>query len=281
MLQIGTYHTLEILRLTPPGLFLGDGEKDNEVLLPNKYIPKEYKIGDKIKVFVYQDFDERVVATTLEPKITLNTAAMLRVVDKSKIGAFMDWGLEKDLLVPFSEQLGSMRVGNRYLIYMYFDDSSGRLVGTQKYTRFMSNEDMDLKEGDEVDIIIAENSKLGVNVIVNGKHRGLIYHDEIFQEIDTGERLKGYIKKIREHNKLDISLQPLGIASLEPNAAKILKVLEREGGHLSLGDNSSPELIYETLGMSKKLFKKSIGTLYKQKKIRISDEGITLLKAEG
>lgn len=278
MLQIGTYHTLEILRLTPPGLFLGDGNKENEVLLPNKYIPKEYNIGDKIQVFVYQDFDERVVATTLEPKITLNTAAMLRVVDKSNIGVFMNWGLEKDLLVPFSEQLTSMRVGNRYLIYMYFDEASGRLVGTQKYSKFLNNDKIDFKEGDEVDIIIADNTPLGVNVIVNGKHKGLIYHDEIFQEIDTGDRLKGYIKKIREQNKLDISLQPIGLASIEPNADKILKVLNKNGGRLELSDNSSPELIYETLGMSKKLFKKALGALYKQKRIVISPNQIELVK---
>lgn len=277
MLQIGTYHTLEILRLTPPGLFLGDGNKENEVLLPNKYIPKDYTIGDKLTVFVYQDFDERVVATTLEPKITLNTVAMLRVVDKSPIGVFMNWGLEKDLLVPFSEQLSSMRVGNRYLIYMYFDEVSGRLVGTQKYSKFLSNEDIDLKEGDEVDIIVADNTPLGVNVIVNGKHRGLIYHDEIFQEIETGDRLKGYIKKIREQNKLDISLQPIGLASIEPNAEKILKVLTKNGGRLELSDSSSPEMIYETLGMSKKLFKKALGSLYKQKRIKIEPTYIELV----
>jgi len=277
MLQIGTYHTLEILRLTPPGLFLGDGNKENEVLLPNKYIPKDYTIGDKLTVFVYQDFDERVVATTLEPKITLNTVAMLRVVDKGPIGVFMNWGLEKDLLVPFSEQLSSMRVGNRYLIYMYFDEVSGRLVGTQKYSKFLSNEDIDLKEGDEVDIIVADNTPLGVNVIVNGKHRGLIYHDEIFQEIETGDRLKGYIKKIREQNKLDISLQPIGLASIEPNAEKILKVLTKNRGRLELSDSSSPEMIYETLGMSKKLFKKALGSLYKQKRIKIESTYIELV----
>lgn len=277
MLQIGTYHELEILRLTPPGLFLGDGEKENEVLLPNKYIPKSYEIGDKLRVFVYQDFDERIVATTLEPKITLNSLAMLRVVDKSSIGVFMDWGLEKDLLVPFSEQSSSMRVGNRYLIYMYFDKTSGRLVGTQKYNKFLSNENLDLKEGDEVDIIIADNTRLGVNVVVNGKHKGLIYHDEIFQEIDTGEKMKAYVKKIREHNKLDISLQPLGHASIEPNAEKILKVLKKNNGKLELSDSSSPELIYETLGMSKKLFKKAIGSLYRQKFILIEDDAIVLV----
>ncbi|MFM6982769.1 MAG: S1 RNA-binding domain-containing protein [Chitinophagaceae bacterium] len=277
MLQIGTYHTLEILRLTPPGLFLGDGDKDNEVLLPNKYIPEHYEIGDSIRVFVYQDFDERVVATTLTPNIELNGFALLEVVDNSKIGTFMDWGLEKDLLVPFSEQNGRMRIGGRYLIYMYFDEVSGRLVGTQKYKKFLSNEDVKLKEGDEVDIIIADNTPLGVNVIVNGRHRGLIYHDDIFKNIESGESHKGYIRKIREENKLDISLQPIGFAAIEPNADKIMALLRMNKGKMAVGDNSSPELIYEQFGMSKKLFKKSLGLLYRQKLIRMTDDGIELV----
>lgn len=277
MLQIGTYHTLEILRLTPPGLFLGDGDKENEVLLPNKYIPATYEIGDSIRVFVYQDFDERVVATTLTPKIELNGFALLEVVDNSKIGAFMDWGLEKDLLVPFSEQSSRMRIGGRYLIYMYFDEVSGRLVGTQKYKKFLSNEDINFNEGDEVDIIIVDNTPLGVNVIVNGRHRGLIYHDDIFKNIENGESHKGYIRKIREENKLDISLQPIGFAAIEPNADKILALLKLNNGKMAVSDASSPELIYEQFGMSKKLFKKSLGNLYRQKLITISDDGIALV----
>jgi predicted RNA-binding protein (virulence factor B family) len=277
MLQIGTYHTLEILRLTPPGLFLGDGDKENEVLLPNKYIPATYEIGDKITVFVYQDFDERVVATTLTPKIELNGFALLEVVDNSRIGAFMDWGLEKDLLVPFSEQSSRMRIGGRYLIYMYFDEVSGRLVGTQKYKKFLSNETIDVKEGDEVNIIIADNTPLGVNVIVNGRHRGLIYHDDIFKNIESGESHKGYVRKVREENKLDISLQPIGFAAIEPNADKILALLRMNKGKMAVGDNSSPELIYEQFGMSKKLFKKSLGLLYRQKLIRMTDDGIELV----
>jgi len=277
MLQIGTYHTLEILRLTPPGLFLGDGDKDNEVLLPNKYIPKSYEIGDKLTVFVYQDFDERIVATTLTPKITLYSFALLQAVDNSKFGAFMDWGLEKDLFVPFSEQVDRMRIGGFYLIYMYFDESSGRLVGTQKYRRYLSNDNIDYEEGQEVDIIIADNTKLGVNVIVDGQYSGLIYHDEVFAAIRTGDRMKGYVKKIREGNKLDISLQPLGYSAIEPNAQMILDELKRNKGFLNLHDASHPDDINDKLGISKKIFKKSIGLLYKQKLIRIEDDGIHLI----
>lgn len=217
------------------------------------------------------------MATTLTPKIELNGFALLEVVDNSKIGAFMDWGLEKDLLVPFSEQSSRMRIGGRYLIYMYFDEVSGRLVGTQKYKKFLSNETVDVKEGDEVDIIIADNTPLGVNVIVNGRHRGLIYHDDIFKNIESGESHKGYVRKVREENKLDISLQPIGFAAIEPNADKILALLRMNKGKMAVGDNSSPELIYEQFGMSKKLFKKSLGLLYRQKLIRMTDEGIELV----
>lgn len=277
MLQIGQYHTLEILRLTPPGLFLGDGEKENEVLLPNKYIPANYEIGDQITVFVYQDFDERVVATTLTPKITLNGWAMLEVKDNSKIGAFMDWGLEKDLLVPFSEQLSRMRVGGRYLIHMYYDEASGRLVGSQKFKKFISNDFLKLNEGDEVDIIIGNKSDLGVNVIVNGQHSGLIYHDEIFTNLEMGMEMKAYVKKIRENNKMDIALQKPGYASIEPNADKILSILQKNNGFLKLNDSSSPEDIYDQLGMSKKTFKKAIGLLFRNRLISLEDEGVKLV----
>jgi predicted RNA-binding protein (virulence factor B family) len=276
MLQIGQYHELEILRLTPPGLFLGDGDKENEVLLPNKYIPENYEIGDKIKVFVYQDFDERVVSTTLTPKIVLGGFAMLEMKENSKIGAFMDWGLEKDLLVPFSEQKYRMRVGGRYLIHMYYDDVTGRLVGSQKVRDFVDNTQLDLNEGDEVDIIVADNTKLGVNVIVNQKYEGLIYHDEIFSTIETGQELKAYVKKIREHNKMDISLQKQGYVAIDGVSQKILSKLKANDGFLALNDDSAPEEIYEQLEMSKKTFKKAIGLLYKQKQINIEEKGIRL-----
>jgi predicted RNA-binding protein (virulence factor B family) len=160
---------------------------------------------------------------------------------------------------------------------MYFDELSGRLVGTQKYKKFLSNETVDVNEGDEVDIIIADNTPLGVNVIVNGRHRGLIYHDDIFKNIESGESHKGYVRKVREENKLDISLQPIGFAAIEPNADKILALLRMNKGKMAVGDNSSPELIYEQFGMSKKLFKKSLGLLYRQKLIRMTDEGIELV----
>lgn len=275
MIHVGQYQDLEILRLTPPGLFLGDTE-GNEVLLPNKYIPAVYDIGDKINVFVYLDFDERIVATTLHPKILLNGFAMLKVKDSSSIGAFMDWGLEKDLFVPFREQLSKMRVGAYYLVHMYLDESSGRLVASQKVRKFLDNRELTIKEGDEVDIIVANESELGVNVIVNQKHAGLIYHDEVFKELRSGDEMKAWVKKIREGNKIDIALQQSGYKSIEPVSGKILDELKQHGGFLPLHDGSDPQEIYETLGMSKKTFKKAIGLLYKQQLLLIEPAGIRL-----
>lgn len=276
MLQIGKYHTLEILRHTAPGLFLGDGD-GNEVLLPNKYMPAHYEIGDKITVFVYLDFDEREVATTIKPPITLNGFAMLKVKDVSPVGAFMDWGLEKDLFVPFREQLSKMRVGGYYLVHLYEDVSTGRLVASQKVRKFLSNAELSVKEGDEVDLIIANESDLGVNVIVNQKHLGLIYHDEVFRELRSGDQMKGYVKKIRENNKIDISLQAEGYQAIEPNAGKILQELKEANGFLPIHDGSDPQEIYEMVGMSKKTFKKAIGLLYKQKLIKLEEGGISLI----
>lgn len=277
MLHLGQYQTLEILRLTPPGLFLGDGE-GNEVLLPNKYIPAAYQIGDKIEVFVYLDFDERPVATTLHPKITLNRFAVLKVKDSSRVGAFLDWGLEKDLFVPFREQLSKMHVGAYYPVYMYLDEATGRLAASQKVRKFLDNSRLDLEEGQEVDIIVLNDSDLGVNVVVNQKYAGLIYHDELFSPIRSGDCLKAYVRKIREHNKLDISLQPAGYAGIEPMSAKILDALKAHGGTLPLHDGSDPQEIYNELGISKKAFKKAVGLLYRQKIIALLPDGIQLLK---
>ncbi len=278
MIQIGEYQTLEILRDTVPGLFLGD-ENGHDVLLPNKYKPKEYNIGDKIDVFVYLDFEERLVATNIRPYITLNTFAALKIIDNSRIGAFLDWGLEKDLFVPFKEQISQMRPGDYSLVYMYEDKSTGRLAATERIKRYLKNETLTVEEGDAVELIIANKTDLGLNAIINEKHLGLIYHDEIFRNLQLGEKLKGFIKKIREDNKIDISLQPMGYRNvIEPTSQFILDALKRHNGVLKLTDNSHPDDIKRILQMSKKTFKKTIGLLYKQKQIAIKEDGIYLLK---
>jgi predicted RNA-binding protein (virulence factor B family) len=274
MIEIGKYNTLKIERDTQVGLYLTDGKED--ILLPNKYVPREFEIGEEIIVFVYLDHEERPVATTLEPYIYLNEFALLRVNYTNKFGAFLDWGLEKDLFVPFREQARPMEKGKRYLVYMYIDEKSNRLVGTSKINQFLSNEKLTVEKGEEVDLIISHITDMGINVIINEQHKGLMYKDEVYEDLRTGDRMKGYIKTIRPDNKIDVSLQKEGFENIEPNAEKILDELRASRGFLRLNDDSHPDDIKTVLKMSKKTFKKAIGTLYKQKLIEIKEDGIYL-----
>ncbi|PWJ57419.1 hypothetical protein CLV98_107127 [Dyadobacter jejuensis] len=275
MLFIGKYNNLTIERVTSVGMFLSEVEGE-EVLLPNQYITEDMKIDDEIRVFVYQDSEHRPVATTETPKIIRNQFAVLEVNDVTEHGAFMDWGLIKDLFVPFREQSTPLQVGEKHVVFLYLDQKSSRLIASTKIDRFLENDRLTVAEGDEVEILVWSKTDLGYNVIVNQFHKGLVYDNEIFTDLSIGDTRKAYIKKIREENKLDISLQKIGYEAVEPNAKTILDQLQASGGFLNLGDKSSPEDIYARLGMSKKLFKKAIGGLYKQGRIRISDDGITL-----
>ncbi len=282
MIEIGKYNTLTILRDTKVGLFLCDPQNDpdgvHDVLLPNKYVPKEFEIGQDISVFVYLDHEERPVATTLRPYIALNEFALLRVNYVNKIGAFMDWGLEKDVLVPYKEQARPMEKGKRYLVYLYMDEKTNRLVASSKTNQFLNNDEITVEKGEEVDLIVSHITDLGINVIVNGKHKGLLYKDEVYDEsIRTGDHLRGYIKNIRPDHKIDVALQQQGYANIEPNAEKILEELRASRGFLRLNDNSHPEDIKTVLKMSKKTFKKAIGSLYKEKLIDIKEDGIYLI----
>ncbi|MDF4222842.1 MULTISPECIES: S1-like domain-containing RNA-binding protein [Maribacter] len=276
MIELGRINNLEILRDTSVGLFLGD-EEGNDVLLPNKYVPTAYEIGEKIKVFCYLDYDERPVATTLEPDIMLGEFRLLQVAEVNEFGAFMQWGLEKHLLVPFREQRVKMKEGQWYVVHCYLDDRSGRLVASNKLDKFLSNDTIDLKEWEKVDLVVTRQTDLGWEVIVNEKHKGLVYFNEVFKPINIGDVIPGCIKTIRKDNKLDISLQPLGAKVLEPAAKKIYEVLVDSGGFLGLHDKSAPEEIRDVFQMSKKTFKKGLGTLYRERKIKIESDGITLL----
>ena len=279
MLQLGQHNTLTILRDTKVGLFLGNGNEVDDVLLPNKYVPKVFEIGEEISVFVYLDHEERPVATTLVPYIFLNEFALLRVNYTNQIGAFMDWGMEKDILVPFKEQARPMEKGKRYLVYLYLDEKSNRLVASSKTNQFLDNETITVANGDEVDLIISHITDIGINVIINQKHKGLVYNDEVYDDrIITGDKLIGYIKNVRDDGKIDVSLQKLGYQNIEPNAENILDELRASKGFLRLNDNSSPEDIKTVLKMSKKTFKKAIGLLYKEQLIDIKDDGIYLIK---
>ncbi|PIB32064.1 GntR family transcriptional regulator [Gaetbulibacter sp. 5U11] len=277
MIQIGQFNTLEILRDTEPGLFLGDAD-NNEVLLPNRYVPEHFEIGDKIEVFVYLDNEERIIATTTEPYILDGEFAMLRCNEVTKFGAFLDFGLVKELFCPFKEQAFPMKKGGWYLVRCYLDEVTERLVASSKTNRFLDNKALTVSQFDQVDIIVSHPSDLGMNVIVNNKHTGLIYKDNIFQDISVGDKLKGIVKKIRPGNKLDISLGEIGYRNIEPNAEKIMQELTDNNGFLALTDKSNPENIKDTLQMSKKTFKKALGTLYKQKLVDLKDDGIYLKK---
>lgn len=276
MIKIGEFNTLSIIRETEPGLFLADDD-GNEILLPNRYVPQEYKIWDDLDVFVYLDNEERPVAVTDKPYIQKGEFALLRCNQVTSIGAFLDWGMVKELFCPFKEQAFKMRKGGWYLVHCYLDEETGRLVASSKTKRFLDNKNLTVAQFDEVDIIVSHPSEIGMNVIVNKKHSGLIFNDDIFRDLSIGDKLKGIVKKVREDNKLDIALGQIGYRNIEPNAEKIMQELEDNSGFMALTDKSSPDAIKEQLQMSKKNFKKAVGSLYKQRLIEIKPDGIYLV----
>jgi hypothetical protein len=281
MIEIGKFNKLKAIRLTPPGMYLAEeGHEDEVVLLPNKYIPPALKVDEEIKVFIYRDSEDRIIATTLQPKITLHEIASLEVKEVNDLGAFLDWGLEKDLMVPYREQKSKMRPGYKYLVYLYLDADTNRLAATSKIDRFLQTDELTVQIGDEVDLLIGETTDLGVNVIVNKIHKGLIYRNEIFKKIMPGDQTIGYVKDIRDDGKIDISLQRQGFQNIEPSAQIILDKLKANKGFLKLNDSSEPDDIMHKLQMSKKSFKKAIGLLFKQRLISIEEDGIHLLKGE-
>lgn len=276
MIELGKHNTLTVVRRTENGFYLEDMEQ-REVLLPNKFISDDIKIGDTLDVFVYNDSEDRLTATTQEPKIVLDTFAYLQVKDVSRIGAFMDWGLDKDLFVPFKEQPQTLEKGDWHIIYLYLDWQTNRLVGSAKINRFLEKEDAFVEEGQEVDLLIVDEGKFGVNVIVNHMHAGLIFFNDLYEQLTPGQITKGFVKQVRPDFKIDITLQKTGFANIEPNAQKILEKLKEANGFLALNDKSDPYDIVDQLQMSKKSFKKAIGSLYKQKRISILANGIRLL----
>ncbi|PWK19733.1 CvfB family protein [Xanthomarina spongicola] len=276
MIKLGEYNTLEILRESEQGLYLAD-EEGNEVLLPNRYVPETFKIWEKIEVFVYLDNEERLVAVTDKPYIKKGDFALLRCNAVTDHGAFLDWGMVKELFCPFREQAFKMKVGGWYFVYCFLDEQSNRLVASSKTNRFLDNTELTVSQFDEVDLIVSHPSDIGMNVIINKKHLGLIFKDEIFQDLSVGDRLKGFVKKVRPDNKIDIVLGQIGYRNIEPNADAIMVQLRDNSGYLNLTDKSNPEDIKTILQMSKKSFKKAVGTLYKQKLIEIKEDGIYLI----
>lgn len=276
MIAIGQYNLLEVARSTPHGLYLEDKEGE-AILLPGKFIPEGTAVGDMLEVFVYKDNNDRPIATTQEPAFTLYECALLQVTDLNAHGAFVDYGVDKDLLVPFREQQEPMQLGKSYLVYMYLDGQTDRLTGSTKIEQFLEEDPEDLEQGEEVLITVWKETELGYNVIVNNQYKGLIYHNEIFQPLTIGDHLSAYVAQIRLDGKLDIRLEKDGYQKVEPNAQKILDLLKKRAGFILLTDKSSPELIKQQLGMSKKTFKKAVGSLYKQKRIQLEEKGIRLI----
>ncbi len=277
MIEVGKYNRLKILRETSVGLFLGD-DSGEDVLLPNKYCPKSFMLNDEIDVFVYRDHEERKVATNLTPKIKLNEFALLKVTAVTDVGAFLDWGMEKELFVPFAEQSPKMEEGRRYIVYLNLDEKTDRLYASNKIEKYLQNDNLSIEEKEEVEILVMKKTDLGFSVIVNNLHKGLIYDTEIFTKIYIGDKLKGFVKKIREDNKIDISLQAIGYKNfIEPNSDLIYQALLKNNGFLKVTDKSSPEEIYAQFGISKKVFKKAVGALFKQQKIEIEPNGIKLI----
>ena len=276
-MELGKINKLTIVRPTEYGYFLED-EEGNEVLLPNAYVTDDLKMQDTIEVFIYNDSEDRITATTLTPYVQLEEFAYLEVKEVNNFGAFMDWGLPKDLLVPFSEQKKKMEKGEWHLIFMLKDEMTDRLIGSAKINNYLYFDDIDIKTGDEVDLLLYEKTDLGINAIVNNMYKGLIFRSDIHKSIKPGEIVKGYVKKVRDDGKIDLSLDPIGFRqSIDKNTSILLDALKANNGTLNLTDKSSPDEINRILGLSKKAFKRAVGNLYKQKKITLSEQGIKLV----
>ena len=230
-----------------------------------------------MEVFVYNDSEDRLVATTEKPTLKLNEFGALKVVDVTKHGVFVDWGLGKDLFVPFREQNKKMEVGKIYVVKVLLDEDTDRLIGSSRIRKFLSNEDLSIREGDKVDLIVFNKSNLGFDVVINEKHCGLVYKNEVFKKIEVGDRLEGYVKHIRADKKIDITIRPDQLAHIQQCVISILKALNEHGGELPVSDKSAPKEIYDLLKMSKKDFKKAVGALYKQRKIKIESTRIILI----
>lgn len=274
-IKLGKFNTLDVVKEVEFGMYL-DGGEDGEILLPKRYVPDDCAIGQSLDVFIYLDNEERLVATTLNPLIQVGQFAYIRVAWVNEYGAFLEWGLMKDLFVPFREQKQKMQMGEKYIVYAYLDEESYRIVASAKIERFLSKEKAPYAEGDEIDALIWQKTDLGFKVIVNNEYGGLLYGSEIFTPLHTGMRVKAYIKQVREDGKIDLVLQKGGFEKIDDFSEVLLQYIKDEGGRIMLNDKSPAEEIYEAFGVSKKTFKKSVGDLYKRHLIVLADDSISL-----
>ncbi len=275
MLNIGKINTLNVVKKQGPDVYLDNGTSA-KVLLADKKSPESCQVGDALDVFIYVDSEGHLAATTKMPLAQVDDIAWLKVVSLNYVGAFLDWGLPKDLLVPFSEQHHEMEVGKSYLVKVFLDDKN-RIAATTKIDRFIADESVDFEVGQKVSLIIADKTELGFKAVVNNTHWGLLYQNELFQPLNRGQKLDGYIKQIREDGKIDLNLNQPGYGKVVSLTDNILNKLKENNGALMLSDKSPPEAIYSTFGVSKKVFKQAIGALYKKQLINIDKNGIKLV----
>ena len=277
-IELGKFNQLEVVKEVDFGLYL-DGGEEGEILLPTRYVPEGCQVGDMLNVFLYLDIDERLIATTLTPLVQVGQFACLEVAWVNQFGAFLNWGLMKDLFVPFSEQKMKMQVGRKYVIHAHLDDESYRIVASAKVERYLSKDIPDYAPGTEVDILIWQKTELGFKAIIDNKHSGLLYENEIFCTLETGMQMRAFVKQVREDGKVDLILQKPGFEKIDDFSKTLLDYIKEHGGRIHLNDKSPAEDIYDTFGVSKKTFKKGVGDLYKKRLISLQENGITLAES--
>ena len=277
-IELGKFNQLEVVKEVDFGLYL-DGGEEGEILLPTRYVPEGCQVGDMLNVFLYLDIDERLIATTLTPLVQVGQFACLEVAWVNQFRAFLNWGLMKDLFVPFSEQKMKMQVGRKYVIHAHLDDESYRIVASAKVERYLSKDIPDYAPGTEVDILIWQKTDLGFKAIIDNKHSGLLYENEIFCTLETGMQMRAFVKQVREDGKVDLILQKPGFEKIDDFSKTLLDYIKEHGGRIHLNDKSPAEDIYDTFGVSKKTFKKGVGDLYKKRLISLQENGITLAES--
>jgi predicted RNA-binding protein (virulence factor B family) len=274
-IKLGRFNTLEVVKEVDFGVYL-DGGEQGEILLPTRYVPENCKVGDRLNVFLYLDIEERLIATTLTPLVQVGEFACLEVNWVNEYGAFLNWGLMKDLFVPFREQKMKMQVGKKYVVYAYMDEESYRIAASAKVDRYLSGEVPPYRPGDEVDVLIWQKTELGFKAIIDNKYGGLLYDTEVFCRLYTGDRLKAYIKQVRPDGKIDLMLHKAGIEHASDFSGTLLQYIKEQGGSIPFGDKSDAADIYNTFGVSKKTFKKAVGQLYKKRLIVIGEDALLL-----
>jgi predicted RNA-binding protein (virulence factor B family) len=279
MIHAGRYHDLTVGRVSDHGLYLTNNEEGDEVLLPNRYVSLKDSVGDTKRVFVYHDSEDRLVATTEEPFATVGDIAHLQVIDRNDHGAFMDWGLAaKHLFLPNRNQQGGVVVGHKYLVYIYEDSITGRAVASMKLRSVVANDEISVEPGQQVDLLVASESEIGWRVIVNGRHWGMLYKNQLFAPVRVGDRLVGFVRRVTEDKRIDVAIQKQGYDEVKDAAGRLLELVKERGGVLPLGDRSSPEDVARQTAMSKKVFKRALGMLMKRGDVTSTDTETRLTK---